>query len=89
MMLAAGISMVAALGGSGAAEMSTPIQIAQVSQYYVYCIGDTTSVEQWDLEQMKVRRGSDVCLLHTDTSASGAQDGMEKNFPTKACHCDN
>lgn len=90
MILAAGLSMVAVLSGSGAAETSRPIQLAQeVSKYYVYCIEDTTSVEQWDLEQMQVRRGSDVCLLYTDTSVSGAQDWMDKNFPTKACHCDN
>jgi hypothetical protein len=58
-----------------------------IQHYWVYCIGTTTSVEMWDLEQMKVRRGSDVCLLHESTSVSGAQDWMEKNFPTHTCSC--
>lgn len=89
MIALAGLSVMAMLG-AGAEQMSQPVQLAQnVSQYYVYCIEDETSVEQWDLEQTKVRRGSDVCLLYTDTSVSGAQSWMEKNFPTRECHCDN
>lgn len=36
----------------------------------------------WDLEQMKVRRGRDVCLLYEDTSSSGARlDGQELPDP--------
>jgi hypothetical protein len=71
-----------------AAPASKPARVADnIQHYWVYCIGTTTSVEMWDLEQMKVRRGSDVCLLHESTSMSGAQDWMEKNFPTHACSC--
>lgn len=67
-------------GGSNARE---------ISKYRVYCINDTVSVEMWDLEQMKVRRGRDVCLLYEDTSSSGARDWMERNFPTGKCYCRN
>jgi hypothetical protein len=71
-------------------DQSRPVQLAlDVQKYYVYCIGDETSVEQWDLEQMKVRRGSDVCLLYENTSMSSAMDWMDKNFPTHECFCDN
>ena len=62
-------------------------RIADIEHYWVYCIGTETSVEMWDLEQMKVRRGSDVCQLHESTSRSGAMDWMEKNFPTHKCSC--
>jgi hypothetical protein len=60
---------------------------AETQHYWVYCIGTQTSVEMWALEQMKVRRGSDVCQLHESTSRSGAIDWMEKNFPTHKCSC--
>jgi len=59
----------------------------EIQHYWVYCIGTETSVEMWDLEQMKVRRGSDVCQLYQSTSMSGAQSWMEKNFPTHKCSC--
>lgn len=64
-------------------------QAREISKYRVYCINDTVSVEMWDLEQMKVRRGRDVCLLYEDTSSSGARDWMERNFPTGKCYCRN
>jgi hypothetical protein len=59
----------------------------EVQHYWVYCIGTEVSVEMWDLEQMKVRRGSDVCQLYQSTSMSGAMSWMEKNFLTKKCSC--
>lgn len=60
-----------------------------IEHYWVYCINDETSVEMWDLEQMKVRRGRDVCQLYQDTSSSGAHEWMDKNFPTHKCWCHN
>lgn len=83
-------SALALMATAGAAEQqsSKPIQLAQeVAKYWVYCIDDKTSVEQWDLEQMKARRGSDVCQLYEDTSVSGATDWMNKNFPSGTCSC--
>ena len=77
----AAIALSALIGGGSQAQ--------EISKYRVYCINDTTSVEMWDLEQMKVRRGRDVCLLYEDTSSSGARDWMDKNFPTGKCYCRN
>ena len=71
----------------GVAPAPKPRVAEDIRHYWVYCIGTTTSVEMWDLAQMKVRRGSDVCVLHESTSMSGAQDWMEKNFPTHTCSC--
>lgn len=77
-----------AFAADTAALQSKPVQIAEdIAHYWVYCIDDKTSVEQWDLEQMKTRRGSDVCQLHEDTSVSGATDWMNKNFPSGTCSC--
>ncbi len=59
----------------------------EVQKYWVYCIDDKISVEMWDLAQMKVRRGSNVCQLHESTSVSGAQEWLEKNFPSHTCSC--
>ena len=70
------------------APQSKPVQLAyDIAHYWVYCINEKTSVEQWDLQQMKDRSGSDVCMQHEDTSVSGAQDWMAKNFPSGTCSC--
>jgi len=74
---------------SALALLGASAQAREISKYRVYCINDTVSVEMWDLEQMKVRRGRDVCLLYEDTSSSGARDWMERNFPTGKCYCRN
>lgn len=84
------VSQIAALLlGIGAQEPAPPgvTAVQDVQKYWVYCIDDRTSVEQWDLEQMKVRRGSDVCQLHENSSASGATDWMNRNFPDGNCSC--
>jgi hypothetical protein len=83
------VSVLVATGTAHQLPQSQVEMAYEVSKYYVYCIEDETSVEQWDLEQMKVRRGSDVCLLYTDTSVSSAQSWMDKNFPTHECYCNN
>jgi hypothetical protein len=77
------LALAALAGGSAQARQGN----LEIQHYWVYCIDDKTSVEQWDLEQMKVRRGSNVCLLYTDTSVSGAQKWMDMNFPTHECYC--
>lgn len=81
--IASVLALAAAVGGSAQARQGH----LEIAHYWVYCINDKTSVEQWDLEQMKVRHGSNVCLLYTDTSVSGAQNWMDKNFPTHECYC--
>lgn len=72
-----------------ALTLGASAQAQEISKYRVYCIGEETSVEMWDLAQMKVRRGRDVCLLYEDTSSSGARDWMDRNFPTHKCYCRN
>lgn len=58
-----------------------------VQKYTVYCINKATSVEMWDIDQMKSRYGSSVCQLYQDTSNSGAIDWMKRNFPSGECSC--
>lgn len=66
----------------------TPLQFAlEAEKEYVYCADGHTTVETWDLEQMHVRYGQDVCLLHEGTINSSARDWMAKNFPTGECTC--
>lgn len=82
------IAVLLALAPLWSAAPPQPHRLAlEAQKYWVYCIGDKVSVEMWDLEQMKVRRGSDVCQLHESTSMSGAMSWMEKNFPTRTCSC--
>jgi hypothetical protein len=66
-----------------------PAQAYEVEHYYVYCADDRIEVSFWDLEQMTVRRGSDVCQFMTYTSYSDALKFAEKNFggEGKPCSC--
>ena len=73
-----------ALAADASAQSSS---YGEIQKYRVFCIDGKTSVEMWDLEQMRVRRGSNVCQLHENTSASGADDWMKKNFPSGTCSC--
>ena len=62
---------------------SVPLQQAaayEVEHYYVYCADDRIEISFWDLEQMKVRRGFDVCQFMSYTSYSDALNFAEKNF---------
>jgi hypothetical protein len=61
----------------------------EVEHYYVYCADDRIEVSFWDLEQMMVRRGSDVCQFMTYTSYSDALKFAEKNFggEGRPCSC--
>jgi hypothetical protein len=87
--LLAAVALSLLLGGTPApVDTGKQSRLAEdIEHYWVYCIGTAVSVEMWDLEQMKVRRGSDVCQLHESTSMSGAMEWMEKNFPTHKCSC--
>ena len=54
---------------------SVPLQEAaayEVEHYNVYCADDRIEISFWDLEQMKVRRGFDVCQFVSYTSYSDA-----------------
>lgn len=61
----------------------------EVERYTVYCADDRIEVSFWDLEQMMVRRGSNVCQFMTYTSYGDALKFAEKNFggEGKPCSC--
>ena len=59
----------------------------EVEHYYVYCADDRIEVSFWDLEQMMVRRGSDVCQFASYTSYSSALDFARKNFGGEGSPC--
>lgn len=68
---------------------SEPARAQDIERYTVYCADDRIEISFWDLEQMKVRRGSDVCQFASYTSRSSAMDFAQKNFggEGKPCSC--
>jgi hypothetical protein len=94
MILAAGLTVLSLTSGAVAAplhsqKVSHAVRLAyEIQKFGVYCIDDKISVEQWDLDQMKVRHGSNVCQLYENTSMSTAQRWADKNFPSHTCSCD-
>jgi hypothetical protein len=68
---------------------SIPALAQEVERYTVYCADERIEVSFWDLEQMKVRRGSDVCQFASYTSYSDALEFAEKNFGGEGepCFC--
>lgn len=55
--------------------------------YTVYCADDRIEISFWDLAQMKVRRGSDVCQFQSYTSSSDASSFARKNFGGEGSPC--
>lgn len=64
-----------------------PAAAYDVERYYVYCADDRIEVSFWDLKQMMVRRGSDVCQFASYTSYSSALDFAKKNFGGEGSSC--
>ena len=67
-----------------------PVQKARAlepDRYTVYCADDRIEVSFWDLEQMKVRRGSNVCQFQSYTSYSSALNFAQKNFGGEGASC--
>jgi hypothetical protein len=64
-------------------------QALEAQRYTVYCADDRIEVSMWDLEQMKVRRGSDVCQLASYTSYSDGLKFADRNFGGEGepCYC--
>lgn len=56
-------------------------------KYTVYCADDRIEVSFWDLEQMKVRRGSNVCQFQSYTSYSSALNIAQKTFGGEGASC--
>lgn len=59
----------------------------EVQRYTVYCADNRIEVSVWDLEQMKVRRGSNVCQFTSYTSYGDALTFAEKNFGGEGTSC--
>ena len=69
--------------------LSQSAHALEAQRYTVYCADDRIEVSMWDLEQMKVRRGSDVCQFASYTSYSSALTFADKNFggEDEPCFC--
>lgn len=80
-----------ACGVAAASAWMAPDQARAIEpeRYTVYCADDRIEISFWDLEQMKVRRGSDVCQFQSYTSYSDAITFAQKNFGGEgtACSC--
>ena len=64
-----------------------PALAQDVEHYTVYCADSRIEISFWDLAQMKVRRGSDVCQFASYTSSSSAMDFARKNFGGEGSDC--
>lgn len=64
-----------------------PAAAEDVEHYTVYCADSRIEISFWDLAQMKVRRGSDVCQFQSYTSSSSAMDFARKNFGGEGAPC--
>ena len=67
-----------------------PVQKARAlepDRYTVYCANDHIEGSFRDLEQMKVRNGSDVCQFQSYTSYSSALNFAQKNFGGEGASC--
>jgi hypothetical protein len=70
------------------AVLAPAAAVAQdIEKYTVYCADDRIEISFWDLAQMKVRRGSDVCQFASYTSSSSASDFARKNFGGEGQPC--
>lgn len=70
-------------------NLTQSAQAQEVQRYTVYCADRRIEVSMWDLEQMMVRRGSNVCQFTSYTSYSDALRFAEVNFGGEgtACTC--
>lgn len=59
----------------------------EAQRYTVYCAARHIEVSMWDLEQMKVRRGSNVCQFTSYTSYSDALRFADVNFGGEGADC--
>ena len=85
--------LLAATGSSAAVLFllagNVPAKSLEPERYTVYCADNRIEISFWDLEQMKVRRGSNVCQFASYTSFSSAISFADKNFggQGKPCSC--
>lgn len=60
---------------------------AETSHYYVYCANGRIEVDGRSPEQMRLARGSDVCVFGTFGFLSSAQDFARQNFGGEGRPC--
>jgi len=61
--------------------------VAETSHYYVYCANGRIEVTHSDPNQMRIARGSGVCMLGQFGFLSGAQDFARRNFGGEGRPC--
>jgi hypothetical protein len=83
------LALAAACGLSlpAAPVLTLPAAAYEVEHYYVYCADGRIEVSFWDLAQMIVRRGSDVCQFAGYTSYGDALTFAQKNFGGQGASC--
>ena len=66
-----------------------PARALEAEKHTVYCADRRIEISTWDLAQMQVRRGQNVCAFSSFTSSSSATSFAEKNFggQGKSCTC--
>ncbi|MER8442824.1 hypothetical protein NKH52_06425 [Mesorhizobium sp. M1066] len=76
------------LSGKWRPDESPSVQL-EPERYTVYCADNRIEVSLWNLEQMKVRRSSNVCQFQSYTSYSSALNFAQKNFggEGEGCSC--
>ena len=68
--------------------VSIPLEKARALEPEKYAVADDRIEDSfWDLEQMKVRRGFDVCQFMSYTSYSDAIRFADKNFGGEGSDC--
>lgn len=68
--------------------VSIPLEKVRALEPEKYTVADDRiEVSFWDLEQMKVRRGSNVCQFQSYTSYSSALNFAQKNFGREGASC--
>ena len=85
--IALALALAAAASVPAAPVFTQPAAAYEVEHYYVYCADDRIEISFWDLEQMMVRRGSDVCQFASYTSYSSAINFAQKNFGGEGSPC--
>lgn len=83
------LASIAAYTLSLAAIVPPPVsaRALEPDRYTVYCADNRIEVSIWDMEQMKVRRGSNVCPFTSYTSYSDALTFAKKNFGGEGASC--
>jgi hypothetical protein len=84
------MKLVVAAAALAAVLLSGPHQAAAAtSHYYVYCANGRIEVSHSDPNQMRIARGSGVCMLGQFNYLSDAQSFAQRNFggAGRSCSC--